>query len=528
MSNSPLLALPYLAASQAQKHVTVNEALSVLDGLLHLSVITRALATPPVSPVDGDRYLVAASPTGLWIGHAGQIALRMEGAWRFLTPRTGWRIWIADQALLLVFNGTAWIAPPAPTTLQNLSLLGVNATADATNNLAVNSSAVLFNNVGAGVQFKINKAAAADTASLLFQTGFSGRAEIGITGDDDFHFKVSATGSSFNESLVVAASSGQVTVKNTAVLDPQSADPATLSNGQLWYNSTTGKFRGRQNGASIDIVTAAASVADGDKGDITVSGSGSTWTIDNAVISNAKLTTVASGIFKARSTTGAGAVEDVSGTQATALLDVATVSLKGLMAPADFTKLIGVAAGATANSADATLLARANHTGMQLAATISDFASAARATVLTGLSLASSTAIAASDTVLAALGQLQAQISLRLVASNNLSDLGNAAAARSNLGLGTLATQSGTSSGTNTGDQTITLSGDATGSGTATITLAIAANAVANSKLAQMPSLTLKANLAGSAADPQDVTTSQLSTVLNISGLIHARHLITA
>ena len=71
MSNSPLLALPYLAASQAQKHVTLNEALSILDGLLHLAVITRSLATPPTTPADGDRYLIAASPTAAVAGCSG-------------------------------------------------------------------------------------------------------------------------------------------------------------------------------------------------------------------------------------------------------------------------------------------------------------------------------------------------------------------------------------------------------------------------------------------------------------------------
>jgi hypothetical protein len=61
---------------------------------------------------------------------------------------------------------------------------------------------------------KINKNAAGDTASLLFQSGFSGRAEFGLVGDDDFHVKVSPDGSSWNEGFVINRTSGGVTIKN--------------------------------------------------------------------------------------------------------------------------------------------------------------------------------------------------------------------------------------------------------------------------------------------------------------------------
>ena len=76
---SPILSLPLLQASQAQKHVTHNEALMQLDLLVQLTVTDRTRTAPPPGPVEGQRHIIAAAPTGAWAGQAGKIALWLDG-----------------------------------------------------------------------------------------------------------------------------------------------------------------------------------------------------------------------------------------------------------------------------------------------------------------------------------------------------------------------------------------------------------------------------------------------------------------
>jgi len=88
MSTTPNFEFPYILPSQAQKHVTHNEAIAVLDALVHLTIESASLASPPETAVDGACYVVAADATGDWAGRTGEIAWR-DGNWRFLAPRTG-------------------------------------------------------------------------------------------------------------------------------------------------------------------------------------------------------------------------------------------------------------------------------------------------------------------------------------------------------------------------------------------------------------------------------------------------------
>ncbi|MFC4726424.1 DUF2793 domain-containing protein [Glycocaulis abyssi] len=220
MQTSSNLNLPFLMPAQAQKHVTHNEALQMLDALVQLGVASRQLSTPPESPLAGERHIVAEGASGVWAGvPAGHVAAFQDGAWQVFAPQTGWIAWIADEGVAHVFDGEGW-SPFTGTSINPAPMVGVNTDADETNRLAVKSDAVLLSHDdvtpgNGGVQLKLNKAAPGDTASVLYQTGWSGRAEFGTAGDDDFHIKVSANGSDWHEALVIDRASGAVALPNT-------------------------------------------------------------------------------------------------------------------------------------------------------------------------------------------------------------------------------------------------------------------------------------------------------------------------
>ena len=218
MDTTRNLGLPLIAAGQAQKHVTHNEALTALDALVQLACLDKDLAAPPANPAEGDRYLVtAANPTGAWSGLSGQIVRFQDGVWVGTVPGPGWLAYLVDEADLYTFSGTAWISFRASlSALQNLARLGIGTTADATNRLAVKSEAALFSwddvTPGSGsLRLALNKQAAAKDAGLSFQTGFSARALVGLLASDDLSLKVSADGSSFRTALTIAAGTGAVT-----------------------------------------------------------------------------------------------------------------------------------------------------------------------------------------------------------------------------------------------------------------------------------------------------------------------------
>lgn len=106
-----ILSLTEIASSDAQKETLHNRALRELEGqLIHAK--DKDLAAPPGSPAEGDVYIVAASPTGAWAGHAGDIAHFFGGIWKFHVKREGLRLWVDDEDIVYACDGSTWIAQP--------------------------------------------------------------------------------------------------------------------------------------------------------------------------------------------------------------------------------------------------------------------------------------------------------------------------------------------------------------------------------------------------------------------------------
>lgn len=113
MADTNRLVLPLLAAAQAQKHVTVNEALKLLDAIVQAGVIDKDLTAPPGGESEGDIYIVGGSATGDWAGQDADLAIYQDGGWVFVTPLNGFIAFIADETTLYVYN-SGW------TSLANL------------------------------------------------------------------------------------------------------------------------------------------------------------------------------------------------------------------------------------------------------------------------------------------------------------------------------------------------------------------------------------------------------------------------
>lgn len=158
--------------------------------------------------------------------------MRQDAAWLYLSPKSGWCALFRETGDLRSFDGAAWQAISLGSD-RSVAMIGINAAPDDTNRLAVSSPASLFSHEGHGHQLKLNKAAVGETGTILFQTAWAGRAELGLAGNDDFSIKVSSDGSSWKTALRISATGVVETPERPTAAASRTAGTATPASGSL-------------------------------------------------------------------------------------------------------------------------------------------------------------------------------------------------------------------------------------------------------------------------------------------------------
>lgn len=108
MNATQRLTLPFILPGQAQKELFHNEALQALDLVVAAAVEEPPRANPPSTPAIGSCYIVAASPSGAWVGRAGCLAGMTSAGWRFATPIEGLTALIRSNGLTAMYRSGAW------------------------------------------------------------------------------------------------------------------------------------------------------------------------------------------------------------------------------------------------------------------------------------------------------------------------------------------------------------------------------------------------------------------------------------
>ena len=109
MAETSQFQLPLVSAAQAQKHVTVNEALALLDCVAQLRVLSSTLSAPPAAVAEGDAFLVPVGASDDWFGLDGRIAVAVNGGWRSIAPKAGWQCFNVETGTHMLFDGTGWL-----------------------------------------------------------------------------------------------------------------------------------------------------------------------------------------------------------------------------------------------------------------------------------------------------------------------------------------------------------------------------------------------------------------------------------
>ncbi|MFT4075849.1 MAG: DUF2793 domain-containing protein [Asticcacaulis sp.] len=314
---TPRLQLP-LIGDHSQKRIVMNADLMRLESLVQAFVISRSVAAQPADAVEGDTYILPATPTGdAWsLLPAGSFVRIEGGVWEAVDFPEGAIVFVRSEGIFLLRTASGWTSfEDAIKALANLTRLGVGTTADAYNVLAVKGPAALLSGKtvaegGSGnLSLVLNKEADGNSAQLLFQKGYSTRAILGLLGDSNLTLKVSPDGSSWRTALTVNRSSGRMRF-GKAIYKTPAVPQRNYVTGTAWLASTSAADNNWQSvcwSPELGLFCAVANSGTGNR--VMTSPDGITWTVRTSAADNTWISVCWAselGLFCAVSSSGTG------------------------------------------------------------------------------------------------------------------------------------------------------------------------------------------------------------------------------
>lgn len=258
----------------------------LLELLVQPNVIDKDLTTPPGAPANGDRYLIPPTgATGAWSGHANKLALwdNQISAWLLIAPLEGWRTTVQDEDADYIFNGSTWVyykslnttqPPSAAIGADTRMMISRQATGGGATSIGMQMTfaangfpgSIGYRNISCAGTFLAPQAVNPTDITYMMYMGVGGydgttwvTASKGLAGfkasstwtnsshPTDFVVETTATGSTTRAERFRVKNLGQVRFV------PLTADPGTVEDGDVWYNSTAGKLRLRAGGVTVDL-----------------------------------------------------------------------------------------------------------------------------------------------------------------------------------------------------------------------------------------------------------------------------------
>ncbi len=212
--SSPKLGFEFVAANQSQKHVTVNEALLVLDVVSHVSVVNMTTTSPPASPAIGDAYIVASGASGAWTGFSGDLVFWDGVSWVHVSSSAGFKI--VDSS-----TGRQWIHDGAAFRLLASAPSGIGFGMHSVEQVLICSGASVTSDI--------------EIPNRAICVGVTSKVESTITGATSFSCGVSGQVSKFGGTLGLAAG-----LINVGVIGPE----AFYSDTPIVLTANGGNFTG--------------------------------------------------------------------------------------------------------------------------------------------------------------------------------------------------------------------------------------------------------------------------------------------